>query len=487
MPKRATASEVARARRLAASGSLTLREIAQQVGLAESTLRRHGVKAPKRSRGRSGSAVPDPQPGLSLAAAAGTDSLTRALTASQRLSGLFAEAGRRLYLVGGAVREALSGRPLSDTDLDFSTDATPAQTRRIVEAAADSVWTQGERYGTVGCTIGEHAFEVTTHRADCYSDGSRKPEVVFGSDILDDLERRDFTINAMAVDTRDGTLLDPHNGRGDLAAGVLRTPLDPEISFGEDPLRMLRAARFVASHNLRPAAGLEQAALSMRHRLSIVSTERIRGEVEKLLTVPDPTEGLRMLFRTQLAEHALPAQPKNPERTARIVAAAPNTPTARWAALFMDTPGEVADHLKALRCSTTQISSVTALLAARRQLEPAPNDAAGVRRFVHRHRANVDEAVELARAAAPLDESTDRLDRFCMILDELRRTEDVDNLHFPLSGHEVMAALGIGPGPAVGEALASLREMVLDRGPLDRSEAIEALHSRHSGRCDAAA
>ena len=406
---------------------------------------------------------------------------------SQRLSGLFAEAGRRLYLVGGAVREALAGRPLSDTDLDFSTDATPAQTRRIVEAAADSVWTQGERYGTVGCTIGEHAFEVTTHRVDCYSDGSRKPEVVFGSDILDDLERRDFTINAMAVDTRDGTLLDPHNGRGDLASGVLRTPLDPEISFGEDPLRMLRAARFVASHTLRPAAGLEQAALSMRHRLSIVSTERIRGEVEKLLTVPDPTEGLRMLFRTQLAEHALPAQPKNPERTVRVVAAAPNTPTARWAALFMDTPGEVADHLKALRCSTTQIAAVTALLAARRQLDPAPIDAAGVRRFVHRYRANVDEAVELARAAAALDGSADRLDRFCMILDELRRTEDVDNLHFPLSGHEVMAALGIGPGPAVGEALASLREMVLDQGPLDRSEAIEALHSRHSGRCDAAA
>src|SRR5665213_89946 len=178
---------------------------------------------------------------------------------------------RNLYLVGGSVRDALFPVGASaDPDFDLTTDARPEEIERLVRGWADDVWTQGARFGTIGCRRGGQLFEITTHRAEVYVPDSRKPEVTFGDDIELDLSRRDFTINALALRLPDMELIDPFDGLGDLAAGRLRTPLDPEISFGDDPLRMLRAARFAARFNLKPAPHLEAAIAAMHHRLSIV-------------------------------------------------------------------------------------------------------------------------------------------------------------------------------------------------------------------------
>ena len=169
--------------------------------------------------------------------------------ATEELGRRFAAAGRTLYLVGGSVRDALLPGPagaVTPHDLDLTTDALPAETERLVQGWADDIWTQGERFGTIGLRKGTQVYEITTHRAEVYVPDSRKPEVTFGDDLAVDLSRRDFTINALALRLPDMELFDPFGGLADLAAGRLRTPLDPEISFGDDPLRMLRAARFAA-------------------------------------------------------------------------------------------------------------------------------------------------------------------------------------------------------------------------------------------------
>ena len=220
------------------------------------------------------------------------DTLAAALEAASGLARLFSAAGYRLYLVGGVVREAVAGRFLAGADLDCTTDARPPAVRRIVGGAATTLWTQGERFGTIGCVVDGQAFEITTHRAERYDPHSRKPIVAFGDDVEQDLARRDFTVNAMAIDTADGTLIDLHGGRQDLAARVLRTPLDPSISFGDDPLRMLRAARFIASHGLTPDEAVVDAVREMGERLQIVAVERVRDEFEKLLLLEDPFRGL---------------------------------------------------------------------------------------------------------------------------------------------------------------------------------------------------
>jgi poly(A) polymerase len=177
----------------------------------------------------------------------------------------FTAAGHRLYLVGGLVRDRLMGL-VSTNDHDLTTDATPDLVREIVEDVADAVWLQGERFGTVGIRVGDLIMEITTHRAESYVGDSRKPVVRFSTDLHEDLGRRDFTVNAMAVDVVDGQLHDPFDGRADLAAGILRTPLSPEESFGDDPLRMLRAARFHARYDLVPVDGLVEAARTLAEK-----------------------------------------------------------------------------------------------------------------------------------------------------------------------------------------------------------------------------
>ena len=228
------------------------------------------------------------------------------------LAARFAAAGHRLYLVGGPVRDLLlAGTDPSVMDLDATTTATPAETKRIVEGFADAVWTQGERFGTIGLRAGGRTYEITTHRGEAYSPDSRKPDVVFASDIETDLSRRDFTINAMALElTSDSpALVDPYGGASDLVSRVLRTPLSAEESFTDDPLRMLRAARFISQLEVAPDPSVTAAVSAMADRISIVSAERIRAEFDKLMVTKRPSLGLWFLIDTGLVDHFLPELP----------------------------------------------------------------------------------------------------------------------------------------------------------------------------------
>ena len=202
------------------------------------------------------------------------------------LASLFASAGHSLYLVGGSVRDAFLDR--AHEDLDFTTDARPTEIRDRVSSWADAVYRVGEAFGTIGVRKGELLAEITTFRSEIYRDDTRKPDVTFSSDIESDLSRRDFTVNAIALRLPDLEAVDPFEGLVDLADGLLRTPLDPEISFSDDPLRMLRLFRFQASLDFRIDPGTEAAVGRMADRISIVSAERIRDEISKLVIAPSP-------------------------------------------------------------------------------------------------------------------------------------------------------------------------------------------------------
>ncbi|MFM9038061.1 MAG: hypothetical protein ACKOJ9_10325 [Actinomycetota bacterium] len=227
------------------------------------------------------------------------------------IGALFANAGHRLYLVGGTVRDLLAGDTVDALDFDATTDARPDVIKRIVSGWADAVWTQGERFGTIGARKGDRVYEITTHRAEAYHEDSRKPDVEFSDSIEADLSRRDFTINAMALEvtTNAPVLVYPYNGAVDLVTRTLRTPLDPRISFSDDPLRMMRAARFIARLGMTPVPELMTAVRDMADRLAIVSAERIRDELDKLIVVESPTAGLWFLVDTGLADHFLPELP----------------------------------------------------------------------------------------------------------------------------------------------------------------------------------
>jgi len=223
----------------------------------------------------------------------------------------FSAAGHRLYLVGGTVRDLLIADGTDTNDFDATTSARPAEIKKCLEGWADAVWTQGERFGTIGAKKGDRIYEITTHRAEAYNDDSRKPHVDFADDIDTDLSRRDFTVNAMALEltAASPTLVDPFGGAGDLVTRTLRTPLSPEVSFSDDPLRMLRAARFIARYQFQPVPELTAAVSSMHGRLQIVSAERIRDELDKLITVDHPSAGLWFAIETGLAEEFLPELP----------------------------------------------------------------------------------------------------------------------------------------------------------------------------------
>ncbi len=276
------------------------------------------------------------------------------LEATAPVAERFEVAGKRLYLVGGPVRDVIAGRPgggepSPEADIDLTTDATPDEIELLVGDLAEAVWTQGRRFGTIGFLRAGRRFEITTHRAEAYAPESRKPEVRFGNDIETDLSRRDFTVNAMALSLPELKLVDPFDGIGDIAARRLRTPLDPEVAFSDDPLRMLRAARFIAGYELEPDAALVKAVETERSRLEIVSRERIRDELDKLLLLPVPTEGLWFIVRTGLAEEFLPELPalaleqdpiqRHKDVLAHTIAVVEKTSpdrTLRLAALFHD-------------------------------------------------------------------------------------------------------------------------------------------------------
>jgi poly(A) polymerase len=233
--------------------------------------------------------------------------LAPVIPVGQELGKRFAAAGHELALVGGPVRDAFLGR--TSPDLDFTTDATPDQTLEVIRGWADAHWEIGKAFGTIGLRKGQHLIEVTTYRSDVYDRTSRKPSVTFGSTLADDLVRRDFTVNAMAVRFPSLEFVDEHDGLSDLAARVLRTPSSPEESFADDPLRMLRAARFASQLRFTVAPDVRAAMTAAAESLSMVSAERVRDELTKLLLSDSPREGLTLLVDTGLTDVFLPELP----------------------------------------------------------------------------------------------------------------------------------------------------------------------------------
>jgi poly(A) polymerase len=448
------------------------------------------------------------------------------------LAARFAEAGKSLYLVGGVVRDALLDRVREEDDLDFTTDALPDEIEALVSPEAEAVWLQGKRFGTIGCVWRGRRCEITTHRAEAYSPDSRKPEVAF-SDVIDaDLSRRDFTVNAMALRLPDLELVDPFGGIADLAACRLRTPLSPEESFTDDPLRMLRAARFLAGYGLKPDPELVAAVEAMHARLEIVSAERVRDELDKLLVVPRPAPGLWFLVETGLADEFLPELAamrleqdpihRHKDVLAHTIAVVENTTPDRWlrlAALFHDVgkpktrsigPGGVSfhhhevvgarmtrDRMKALRYSSDDIEGVSRLVELHlrfhgyREGDGGWTDSA-VRRYARDAGPLLDRLNELTRCDCTTRnkrkaaELALRMDQLEERIERLREQESLDSLRPDLDGRQVMERLGVRPGRVVGEALAMLLEARLEEGPLGEEEAYRRLDEWWASRIPSA-
>ncbi len=443
------------------------------------------------------------------------DRLRPVLERTAPLAERFAASGFHLYLVGGVVRDLLLGRDMAEgRDIDLTTDALPADTKRLVKDWADSVWSQGERFGTIGCQKDGWTFEITTHRAEAYDPDSRKPEVVFSNEIQADLSRRDFTVNAMALSLPDPVLIDPFGGAEDLAAGRLRTPLSPEESFADDPLRMLRAARFLAGYGLVPDEDLRAAATTMAERLSIVSAERIRDEFDKLMVVDDPTPGLWFLADTGLMDQFLPEFSKmrleqDPihrhkdvlTHTIAVIAKTSTDRLVRLSALYHDVgkprtrsigEGGVSFHhhevvgarmtrerMKALRYSSEDIEAVSRLVFLHLRFHTYKmgwTDAA-VRRFVRDAGDLLPELIELTRCDCTTrnerkaQELARRMDELEARIVELQAREELASIRPDLDGNAVMEHLGLAPGRDVGDALEFLLELRLDEGPLGEDEA----------------
>ena len=466
------------------------------------------------------------------------------------LAGRFHAAGHRLFVVGGAVRDLLLDRPA--LDLDLTTDARPPEIKRCLDGWADAVWTQGERFGTIGAQrvdpdgADARTFEITTFRAEAYTDDSRKPHVVFADDIREDLSRRDFTINAMALEVASGggtpELVDPFDGAGDLMAGTLRTPLGAHVSFSDDPLRMLRAARFIAGYRLAPTDAITAAVMEMAGRLEIVSAERIRDELDKLMVVDHPAAGLWFLVDTGLAEQFLPELPamrlehdpihRHKDVLTHTIAVVENVrppgeyasnaggerPSfdfrlTRLAALFHDVgkprtrgyqqgKGTTFHHhdavgarmarkrLTALRYSREDAAAVTELVALHLRFHTYSmgwSDSA-VRRYVRDAgrllaELNVltrcDCTTRNAKKAARLSRRMDELEER---IDVLAAEEELAALRPELDGNEVIEILGVEPGPVVGEAMGVLMEIRLEEGLIGRDAAIQRLEAWWSDR-----
>jgi poly(A) polymerase len=449
--------------------------------------------------------------------------------ATEELARRFSAAGKSLYLVGGSVRDALfPGVDGQGSDFDLTTDARPDEIEAIVRGWADDVWTQGARFGTIGSRKGSRVYEITTHRAEAYVPDSRKPEVTFGDDITVDLSRRDFTINALALRLPDMELIDPFDGLGDLAAGRLRTPLDPEVSFGDDPLRMLRAARFAARFSLEPDPALVEAVRRMHGRLSIVSAERIRDELDKMIMVDVPSRALWFVVRNGLADEFLPELPamaleqdpihRHKDVLAHTLAVVDKTSKdrlLRLAALFHDigkprtraiTDGGVSFHhhevvgarmtrvrMEALRYPSSDVDTVVRLVELHLRFHTYRlgwTDKA-VRRYVRDAGPLLDTLNELTRCdcttrnAAKARSLARRMDELEARIAELRAQEELDAMRPDLDGNQIMEILDLKPGRAVGEARDFLMDLRLDEGPLGEEEATRRLRAWWAERSDA--
>ena len=390
--------------------------------------------------------------------------------------------GFRLYLVGGVVRDRLLGVD-STPDFDLTTDAPPERIRELIDGVADAVWLQGERFGTVGIRLGDLTMEITTHRAEAYMGDSRKPVVRFSTDLYEDLARRDFTVNAIAVEVAERSLHDPHDGRADLRRGILRTPLSPEESFSEDPLRMLRAARFVARYGLVPAEGLVGAARSLVGRMAIVSAERIRDEFFRLLEVEDPSLGVHLLEEIGLLDGLLPevaaldAGVRN--RALEAVATATDDPVLRLAVLAQSVGG-MASRLVDLRLSGTDARRIAALVDGADRIAEGSADGSW----------SDEEVRRLAVAVGPsLDPVLDfvglvgvETGDLVAVAERLGSVGEFDDLGLTLDGDAVMVLLDLSAGPEVGEALSWLVDLRLREGRVAPDEAATRLTDWWSSR-----
>jgi poly(A) polymerase len=444
------------------------------------------------------------------------------------LADRFLAEGFRTYLVGGTVRDLLLGRALTN-DFDLTTDARPDDIERLVTGWADAVWTTGKRFGTIGCRRGGRDFEITTHRAEAYTPDSRKPEVQFSDRVEADLSRRDFTVNSMALSLPVPELIDPFGGAADLHAKRLRTPLSPEESFADDPLRMLRAARFLAGYDLEPDEALVRAVIEMHERLEIVSAERIRDELDKLLVVERPGRGLWFLVDTGLAAEFLPELPglaleqdpihRHKDVLAHTIAVVEKTSpdkVLRLAALLHDVGkpktrsfapgGRVTFHhhevvgarmarerMQQLRYSHEEVEAVTKLVELHLRFHTYKmgwTDSA-VRRYVRDAGDLLDRLNELTRCDCTTRnerkarELARRMDALEERIAELRAQEELDRIRPDLDGNQVMRHLGVRPGRVVGDALTMLLEARLEEGPLGEEEAFRRLDEWYATQRDA--
>jgi poly(A) polymerase len=474
--------------------------------------------------------VPDDAQDAELLAAAAV-ALNSHADILRELGALFAGAGHELYLVGGSVRDAVLQR--LSTDLDFTTDARPEQLQKLLRPWAGAVWDTGIDFGTIGAERRGQRLEITTFRADRYDGVSRNPQVRFGDSLADDLVRRDFTVNAMAVRvTAAGAaeFVDPLNGLAALRAGVLDTPAQPSVSFGDDPLRMLRAARFVSQLGFTVAPRVLEAILVMAPQLGRITAERVAAELDKLLLGADPVAGIDLMVQTGMGDVVLPEvggmrmaidehhQHKDVYEHSltvlrQAIALEDSLPDGgpdlvlRWAALLHDIgkpetrrhepDGGVSFHhhevvgaklarkrLRALKYSKQIVDDVSQLVYLHLRFHGYGGGRwtdSAVRRYVtdagpllpRLHKlVRADCTTRNKRRASRLQANYDDLEAR---IAELAAKEDLQRVRPDLDGNEIMELLGIPAGPQVGEAWRHLKELRLDRGPLSREEAIAEL------------
>ena len=444
-----------------------------------------------------------------------------------KLGNLFVTAGHEIALVGGPVRDAFLGRQTND--LDFTTSATPDQIVAVLTGSVDAIWDVGREFGTIGARIGDTHVEITTYRADKYDADSRKPEVAFGTELSDDLFRRDFTINAMALRLPDLVFVDPFNGLQDLLNGLIRTPGEPEHSFSDDPLRIMRAARFAAQLGFQIHEDTFRAMKSMAERISIVSAERIQVELTKLLLANEPREGLEALVDSGLARLILPELPSlklevdehhhhkdvyvhtltvldqaidyekdyglNQDIVLRLAAllhdiGKPQTKRleAGGGVTFYhhDVVGAklATKRLRELRYDNDTIKDVARLIELHLRFfgySDQPWSDSAIRRYVRDAGELLTRLHALTRAdvttrnqkkAERLAHAYDDLEKR---IEELAKQEELDAIRPDLSGEDIMEILELKPGPEVGVAYRYLMELRLDEGPLGYEEAKQRL------------
>jgi poly(A) polymerase len=448
------------------------------------------------------------------------------------LGKMFHEAGYELALVGGPVRDAILGRAAPDVDL--TTNATPDQILEVIKGKVDTHWEIGRDFGTIGCRIGNDQIEITTYRTDKYDVDSRKPEVKFGTDLVHDLKRRDFTVNSMALRIPEREFVDPFGGLRDLVDQVLKTPGKPEDSFGDDPLRMLRGARFASQLGFEIEPATFEAMQSMRQRLEIISAERIQVELQKLLLGANPRMGLEVLVDSGLAEIVLPELPALKletdehhhhkdvyQHTLTVVEQAIDYEKdyglepdfiLRFAALLHDIgkpatrklePGGAVSfyhhdvvgaklatkRMKALRFDNDTTKAVAKLVELHLRFfgysDQAWTDAA-IRRYVRDAGEQLvrlhiltrsDVTTRNKRKADQLSHAYDDLEkRIAVVMEQ----EELNAMRPDLTGEEIMEILDLKPGPKVGKAYKYLLELRIENGPLGPEKAKQALLEWHS-------